>query len=187
MADKRISQLDELTTPGSSDVLAIVNSGTTKKIQNSNYILNVRNSNTALTAAGSELQVGYNLANGSITSLGASIVDAVFGNGSYCESQMGADERAFSYRLVGTATYNNFNNSAWSLTPSFVWSHDPSGYGPSSLGGFNEGRQSLSLSLTARKGDAITTSLSYVDQLGDPTDNSRGDMDYISANVSYAF
>jgi hypothetical protein len=100
---------------------------------------------------------------------------------------MGADERAFSYRLVGTATYNNFNNSAWSLTPSFVWSHDPIGYGPSSLGGFAEGRQSLSLSLTARKGDAITTSVSYVDQLGDPTDNSRGDMDYISANVSYAF
>ena len=100
---------------------------------------------------------------------------------------MGADESSFSYRLVGSATYNNFNNTSWSLTPSVVWSHDPSGYGPSSLGGFTEGRQSVSLSLTARKGDAISTSLSYVDQLGDPTDNLRGDMDYVSANVSYAF
>jgi cellulase/cellobiase CelA1 len=146
--------------------------------------------NAAATSSGvgaTEL-IDYNLADSSnVSNVGASIVDAVFGNGSYCESQMGADERAFSYRLVGSATYNNFNNSAWSLSPSFVWSHDPIGYGPSSLGGFAEGRQSLSLSLTARKGDAITTSVSYVDQLGDPTDNSRGDMDYISANVSYAF
>ncbi len=132
--------------------------------------------------------IDHDLTNhGGVTNLGASIVDAVFGNGSYCESQMGADERSFSYRLVGTATYNNFNNSAWSLTPSVVWSHDPRGYGPSSLGGFTEGRQSVSLSLTARKGDAITTSLSYIDQLGDHTDNLRGDMDYVSANVSYAF
>ncbi len=146
--------------------------------------------NAAATSSGvgaTEL-IDYNLADSSnVSNVGASIVDAVFGNGSYCESQMGADERAFSYRLVGSATYNNFNNSAWSLSPSFVWSHDPIGYGPSSLGGFAEGRQSLSLSLTARKGDAITTSVSYVDQLGDPTDNLRGDMDYISANVSYAF
>ena len=146
--------------------------------------------NQTAVAAGIEQteQIDYNLADSAnVSNVGASIVDAVFGNGSYCESQMGADERAYSYRLVGTATYNNFNNSAWSLTPSFVWSHDPRGYGPSSLGGFAEGRQSLSLSLTARKGDAITTSVSYVDQLGDATDNSRGDMDYISANVSYAF
>jgi hypothetical protein len=146
--------------------------------------------NAAATSGGvgaTEL-IDFNLADSSnVSNVGASIVDAVFGNGSYCESQMGADERAFSYRLVGTATYNNFNNSAWSLTPSVVWSHDPSGYGPSSLGGFAEGRQSLSLSLTARKGDAITTSVSYVDQMGDATDNARGDMDYVSANVSYAF
>ena len=142
----------------------------------------------AADTAGSVDDIDYDLsAHGGVTNVGASIVDAVFGNGSYCESQMGADERSFSYRLVGTATYNNFNNSAWSLTPSIVWSHDPMGYGPSSLGGFAEGRQSVSLSLTARKGDAITTSVSYVDQLGDPTDNLRGDMDYVSANVSYAF
>ena len=42
---------------------------------------------------------------GAVTNVGASIVDAVFGNGSYCEAQMGADERSFSYRLIGTATY----------------------------------------------------------------------------------
>ena len=146
------------------------------------------NSTAVAVDSGAAEQIDYDLSSSAnVSNVGASIVDAVFGNAVTRESQMGADERAFSYRLVGTATYNNFNNSAWSLTPSFVWSHDPAGYGPSSLGGFAEGRQSLSLSLTARKGDAITTSVSYVDQLGDPTDNSRGDMDYISANVSYAF
>ena len=68
MADKRISQLDELTTPGSSDVLAIVNSGTTKKIQNSNYTLNVRNSNTALTASSLVVNNFVPLATASISS-----------------------------------------------------------------------------------------------------------------------
>jgi hypothetical protein len=68
MADKRISQLDELTTPGSSDVLAIVNSGTTKKIQNSNYTLNVRNSNTALTASSLVVNNFIPLATASISS-----------------------------------------------------------------------------------------------------------------------
>ena len=122
-----------------------------------------------------------------LTHLGSSQTDPLFGNGSYCESKNGADDLSFTYRLIGSATYNNFQNTAWSFSPSFVWSHDPMGYGPSSLGGFTEGRQSVSLSLTARKGDSLSTSVSYVDQLGDPTDNLRGDMDYVSANVSYAF
>jgi len=132
--------------------------------------------------------IDYDLSSSAgVTNVGASIVDAVFGNGSYCEGQMGADERSFSYRLVGSATYNNALNSAWSLSPSFVWSHDPSGYGPSSLGGFTEGRQSLSLSLTARKGDAIQASINYIEQMGEETDNLRADMDYLSASVSYSF
>jgi len=124
---------------------------------------------------------------GGATNVGASIVDAIFGNGSYCEGQMGADDRAFSYRIVGSARYDNFNNSAWSLSPSVVWSHDPKGYGPSSLGGFTEGRQSVSLSLSANRGDGLSTSISYVDQLGDDESNLRNDMDYVSASVSYAF
>ena len=146
--------------------------------------------NTALasTAVDADVRIDHDMsAAGGATNVGASIVDAVFGNGSYCEGQMGADNRAYSYRLVGSATYNNFNNSKWSLSPSFVWSHDPKGYGPSSLGGFTEGRMSMSLSLNANRGDGLSTSISYVDQLGDDTDNLRNDMDYVSASVSYAF
>jgi hypothetical protein len=121
------------------------------------------------------------------SNVGTSVVDAIFGNGSYCESQMGADSRSFSYRVVGSATYNNVNNTAWSVSPSLVWSHDPEGYGPTSLGGFTEGRQSLSLGLTARKGEGLSTSLNYVNQMGERTSNSRADMDYLSASVTYAF
>ena len=146
--------------------------------------------NTALasTAVDADVRIDHDMsAAGGATNVGASIVDAIFGNGSYCEGQMGADDRAYSYRLVGSATYNNFNNTKWSLSPSFVWSHDPKGYGPSSLGGFTEGRMSMSLSLNANRGDGLSTSISYVDQLGDDTDNLRNDMDYVSASVSYAF
>jgi hypothetical protein len=89
--------------------------------------------------------------------------------------------------VVGSATYNNVNNTAWSLSPSLVWSHDPEGYGPTSLGGFTEGRQSLSLGLTARKGEGLSTSLNYVNQMGERTSNGRADMDYLSASVTYAF
>ena len=52
MADKRITQLNVVTTPSASDVLAIVNNNETKKITNSNYTKAVRDSNTPLTASG---------------------------------------------------------------------------------------------------------------------------------------
>jgi hypothetical protein len=121
-----------------------------------------------------------------LTHLASAQTDPLFGNGSYCESKNNADDLALTYRLIGSATYNNFQNTAWSFSPSFVWSHDPSGYGPTSLGGFVEGRQSLSLSGNFSKGDT-SIGMSYVNQLGDELDNTSFDRDYISANVSYAF
>ena len=122
-----------------------------------------------------------------VTNIGASIVDAVFGNGGYCEDQMGADELSMTYRVIGTATYNNFNNSNWSMNPTFAWAHDFYGYGPSSLGGFVPGKQSLSLGLKFSKGSSLSTGLNYVTQIGDPDINTGTDRDYLSANVSYSF
>ena len=146
--------------------------------------------NQAIAASGSlgtEWQIDYDLSTGAgVSNIGAGIVDAVFGNGSYCEGQMGADERSFSYRIVGGATYNNFANSPWAVIPNFAWSADPSGYGPSSLGGFSEGRESLSIGVTAQN-DGVAASLNYVDQLGGDMDNIRNDMDFVSASVSYSF
>ena len=123
----------------------------------------------------------------SVTNIGSGVIDALFGNGSYCESQMGADELSMTYRLIGSATYNNINNSRWSMSPNFAWAHDFYGYGPSSLGGFVPGKQSLSLGLNLDKGDGLRVGLSYVMQMGDLVDNMSEDRDFVSANVSYAF
>jgi hypothetical protein len=119
--------------------------------------------------------------------MGANIVDALFGNGAYCESQPGADETSATYRIVGGANYQNFNNTAWTLGTNFAWSHDFYGYGPSSLGGFVEDKQALSLGMSFSRGDDISTSLNYVMQLGDEEANLSGDKDYLAASVSYAF
>ncbi len=120
------------------------------------------------------------------THLASSQTDPLFGNGSYCESKNNADDFSMTYRLVGIATYNNFQNTAWTFSPSVVWSHDFHGYGPTTLGGFVPGRQSLSLTSNFSNGD-MNVGLSYVNQLGDEMDNLSWDRDYISANVSYAF
>ncbi len=118
--------------------------------------------------------------------LGSSQTDPLFGNGSYCESKNNADNNAWTYRIIGSATYNNVANTTWTFTPSFVWSHDIKGYGPSSMGGFVPGKQTLSLSGNLSKGD-VSVGVNYINQMGDEMDNLAFDRDYISANVSYAF
>ena len=139
-------------------------------------------------ALGAAYEIDYDLsANSGLSNMGSGIVDALFGNGSYCESQMGADDLAATYRVIGSATYNNFNNSTWSASPNFAWAHDFMGYGPSSLGGFVPGKQSLSLGVNFSKGSAVKVGLNYVAQMGDITDNTNADKDYLSANFSYAF
>jgi hypothetical protein len=122
-----------------------------------------------------------------LTHLGAGMADGLFGNGKYCESNNGASSTAMTYRVIGTATYNNLQNTSWSMSPRFIWSHDPKGWAPTSVGGFNEGRASLSLGLGFAKAGGISVDLNYINQLGDEFENSQNDKDYISASVSYAF
>ena len=121
-----------------------------------------------------------------LTHLASAQTDPLFGNGSYCESKNSADDMSMTYRLVGGATYNNFQNTAWTFSPGFTWAHDFQGYGPTTLGGFVPGKQTLSLSANLSKGET-KIGLSYVNQLGDKLDNLTYDRDYVSANVSYAF
>jgi hypothetical protein len=121
-----------------------------------------------------------------MTHFGSGQTDPLFGNGGYCESKNNADDFAMTYRVIGSVSYNNLMNTPWSLANSLTWSHDFSGYSPSSMGGFVPGKQSLSLSSTLTKG-ALKAGVSYVNQLGDQMDNLGFDMDYVSASVSYAF
>jgi hypothetical protein len=124
---------------------------------------------------------------GGLTHLGAGQVDALFGNGGYCEDQNGADEVSMSYRVIGTASYNNVNNSGWSLSPTAVWAHDPYGYGPSSLGGFVEDKMTMSLGLNARKGQAISMGVNYTAHLAGPEVDASSDKDTVTVSMSYSF
>ena len=111
--------------------------------------------------------------------------NALFGNG-YCEGSSGADDLAIAYKLRGGLTYNNFNNSAWSFSPSFGFNHDVSGNAPSSIGGFVEDRMSATATASFTNG-GMTSSVSYQMEMGDELNNTSVDKDYISANFSYAF
>ena len=134
------------------------------------------------------LYTGLSGSGASLTNIGSGVVDALFGNGGYCEDNPGADDLAATYRLLGTATYNNFNNTQWSLSPNIVVSHDFLGYAPSSLGGFTEDRFTLSLGATMTKGQ-LSVSASYVDymDLGDDYNQGMADRDYFSMSVSQSF
>ena len=124
---------------------------------------------------------------GGLTHLGAGQVDALFGNGGYCEDQNGADPFSLSYRLIGVATYNNFSNSGWSVSPSIVWAHDPLGYGPSSMGGFVEDKMTMSLSLNAKKSAALSLGVSYISHLAGPEVDASSDKDTVTMSMSYSF
>jgi len=138
-----------------------------------------------LGAVGTSL-TGLSAASAALTNIGAGIVDALFGNGGYCESNPGADETSFTYRVIGTASYNNWNNSPWTLSPNFSWAHDFSGYAPSSMGGFVEDRMTLSVGASLTKG-GTTFSASYVNYFDDEIAQPGGDKDFLSLSASYTF
>ena len=141
--------------------------------------------NKCLGAIGTS-NTGLDAAGAAISNLGAGIVDALFGNGGYCEAKPGADDMSMTYRIIGTANYSNFANTAWSLSPNFAWAHDFNGYGPSSLGGFVEDRMTLSLGASLNKG-GTTVSGSYVSFIDDEFAQSSSDKDYVSVSVSHSF
>ena len=124
----------------------------------------------------------------SLTNIGSGVVDALFGNGGYCEDNPGADDFAATYRLLGTATYQNFNNSRWTLSPTIIVSHDFMGFAPSSLGGFVEDRMSVYIGASMGRGDMNITA-SYVEyyDLGNDYQQQMADRDYVSLSVSQSF
>jgi hypothetical protein len=109
----------------------------------------------------------------------------LFGS-TYCEADGGADNNSLAYKIRGGLTYNNFNNTVWTFSPSFGFNHDLIGNAPSSMGGFVEDRMSASISASFNNGNT-DVGFSYVSQMGDAKVNSSTDKDYISASVSYTF
>jgi hypothetical protein len=111
--------------------------------------------------------------------------NGLFGD-DYCETSAGPDKDSLAYKIRGSLTYNNINNSAWTFSPSFGFNHDLIGNAPSSLGGFVEDRMSTSATASFSNG-GVTTSITYQMEMGDELVNSSTDKDYVSANFSYAF
>ena len=111
--------------------------------------------------------------------------NALFGS-TYCEDNAGPDSTAIAYKIRGGLTYNNFNNSPWTFSPSIGFNHDAIGNAPTSMGGFVEDRMSASVTAAFNNGNT-DVSLSYVSQMGDAEVNSSTDKDYLSASISYTF
>ena len=127
-------------------------------------------------------------ANGCKDAAGTSLLsfqkNTLFGS-TYCEDNSGPDETSMAYKIRGGLTYNNFNNSPWTFSPSFGFNHGL-GNAPTSIGGWVEDNMSASLSANFNN-SSVDVGLSYVAQLGAAEDNSSADKDYLSASISYAF
>tara|TARA_A100001011_G_C14318015_1_gene848908 strand:+ start:1758 stop:4412 length:2655 start_codon:yes stop_codon:yes gene_type:complete len=111
--------------------------------------------------------------------------NSLFGLG-YCEDNAGADSLSMTYRIRTGVTYNNFQNSAWTFSPSFGFDHDFYGDGPSSMGGFVDGRMKASLTAGFTRSD-LAVSLGYQMNMGDPKVNGSTDKDIATASFSYAY
>jgi hypothetical protein len=111
--------------------------------------------------------------------------NGLFGS-TYCEQNSGADNLSVAYRVRAGLTYNNFNNSPWTFSPSLGFNHDLEGNAPSSLGGWVEDKMSSSVSAGFTNNN-MKVDLSYSAQFGDAKVNSSTDKDYVSASLSYAF
>jgi hypothetical protein len=137
-----------------------------------------------------QFQSGYDVyKNGCKDQAGTTILsfqaNALFGS-DYCENNAGPDSTAIAYKIRGGLTYNNFNNSPWTFSPSIGFNHDAIGNAPTTIGGFVEDRMSASVTAAFNNGNT-DVSLSYVSQMGDAEVNSSTDKDYLSASISYTF
>jgi hypothetical protein len=152
------------------------------------YVGDIDNSKGVINAG--HFQIGNGFCDGIAGQSALYANFALYKNGllgdKYCDGDAGADRFSATYRLRTSFTYNNFNNTPWQLVTSAGLDHDFMGNGPSSLGGFIEGRMKMNLGVKATKSD-WSMSLNYSDQMGDIKANSSADKDTLSYSVSYAF
>ena len=121
------------------------------------------------------------------TTLLTSQANALFGSNYCSDGNVGADDMAIQYKLRTGVTYNNINNSQWSMSPSLSWDHGVEGNAPSSLGGWTEDSYQLGLSLGFANQSGMSISLNYTDRMGEAKQNKSNDKDTVSASLSYAF
>jgi hypothetical protein len=113
--------------------------------------------------------------------------NALFGSNFCSDGNMGADEFSAQYKIRSSMTYNNINNSQWSMSPSFGLDHGFLGNAPASLGGWTEKSMQLNLGLGFVNQSGMSVAINYTDRMGASRANKSNDKDTLSASMSYAF
>lgn len=96
------------------------------------------------------------------------------------------DPDSWGYRLAGKLVYNNAMG-AWALTPRFAWQHDVDGVTPGPGGNFIEGRNAITVGLSADYQNKWQVDLSYTQFNGANRYNLINDRDFVGAFVKYSF
>lgn len=97
-----------------------------------------------------------------------------------------ATNTSWGYVLLGQLQYNNAFGTAFTLSPTFAFSHDVSGNTPAPYSNYRQGRKSINLGLNGSY-QSWKAGVGYTNFFGANKYNDAGDRDYVSANVSYAF
>lgn len=97
-----------------------------------------------------------------------------------------ATSMSWGYKLLARLSYNNAIGSI-GLTPLIRFDHDVSGYTPTPLGNFVEGRKTLSTSIGWTYHAAWSGDIGYVMYFGGGEQNLLSDRDYVEAHIGYAF
>lgn len=93
---------------------------------------------------------------------------------------------SWGYKILARLQYNNAIGAV-NLEPTLRFDHDVSGYTPTPIGNFVEGRKLLSTSLGWNYLGAWSGDIGYVVYFGGGTQNLLSDRDYVEASVKYAF
>ena len=107
----------------------------------------------------------------------------IYGNPTAADNEGIYTKDAWGYRLLAALSYSNVFAGV-NLTPRVAFSHDVNGY--ASNGAFVEGRQALSLGLSADYLSTYTASVSYTSYWGGDY-NTGKDRDFASVSFGVSF
>jgi Protein of unknown function (DUF1302) len=97
-----------------------------------------------------------------------------------------ADRLSWGYRLAAKLDYPNLIGS-WNLSPRLVWQQDVKGTTPGPGGNFIEGRQALSLGVTANYQNRWELGADYSRFGGGGLINLLSDRDFAAVTIKYSF
>jgi hypothetical protein len=98
-----------------------------------------------------------------------------------------ATTTSWGYVLLGQLQYNSVFGTAISLQPTVAWNHGVQGNSPAPLANYRQGAKSVSLQLNGNYLGNWRGGIAYTNFFGNEKYVGNTDMDFVSANISYAF